>query len=163
MARLVRITGVRQVRANMRKYTVDQGQAFSAGLRKAGILLQNLSMRICPVDQGPLRASAFTRKFGSGYRTDVVVGYTKKYAAYVHEDIEAFHGQAFNEEYAEEIARRKPTAAVFKRKFGNKPPRERPYFRARGPNQQAKFLEKPARENRPEMLAIIAGEASSIL
>lgn len=149
MAKLVRIKGVAKVKANLRKYTVDQGQAFSIGLRRAGIFLQHKSQKICPVLFGVLRNSAFTRRFGSGYRTDVVVGYTAKYAAFVHEDLDKAHGIMFNQLHAEEIA-------------GAHTPAQKRYWHNRGENQQAKFLEVPARRSRKEMLAIIAGEARSI-
>lgn len=150
MARLVRITGVRKIRVNLKTYMVDQGRVFSIGLRRAGIFLQHKSQKITPVLTGTLRNTAFTRRFGSGYRTDVVVGYTAKYAAFVHEDLDKAHGRQFNELHASEIA-------------SAHTPSQKRYFHTRGENQQAKFLEKPAREKRPEMLAIIASEASSIL
>lgn len=63
----------------------------------------------------------------------VVVGYTTEYAVWVHENLEAAHGQAFNVKHAAEI------------KAGLE--------HSRGPLQQAKFLEQPARENRADYAA----------
>lgn len=53
------------------------------------------------------------------------VGYSASYAVIVHEDMEAAHGEDYNEKYAAEIA------------AGTK--------HSRGPNQQAKYLETPFR------------------
>lgn len=65
----------------------------------------------------------------------VVVGYTQNYAVYVHEDLTKAHGAAFNVKHAAEIA------------SGEE--------HTRGADQQAKFLERPARENRQEYAAIV--------
>jgi hypothetical protein len=56
----------------------------------------------------------------------VSVGYTAAYAVFVHEDLQKAHGAAFNIKHADEIA----SGAEH----------------SRGPEQQAKFLEGPARE-----------------
>jgi hypothetical protein len=64
----------------------------------------------------------------------VVVGYTAAYALYVHEDLEKTHGAEYNEKHAEEIAAGAPD---------------------RGEQQQAKFLERPAREFAAEIGGII--------
>lgn len=68
--------------------------------------------------------------------TSVVVGYTANYAVYVHENLQAVHGAAFNAKYSAEI--------------------DRGVEHSRGPNQQAKFLEQPARELKQEFQRIIA-------
>lgn len=66
---------------------------------------------------------------------NVVVGYTASYAVYVHENLEAAHGEAFNAKHAAEIA------AGAGRKKGER------RVMSRGAGQQAKFLEQPAREH----------------
>lgn len=70
-------------------------------------------------------------------RQCVVVGYTAKYALFVHEDLEATHGEAFNQKHAADIAAGREEA--------------------RGPNQQAKYLEMPFRklQNDGTLLEII--------
>jgi hypothetical protein len=70
----------------------------------------------------------------------VIVGYTAAYAVYVHENLEAAHGQMYNAKYADEIAmtRAMKAAKIPKGSFTE--------WHDRGPNQQAKFLEQPARE-----------------
>ena len=61
-----------------------------------------------------------------GDNTSVIVGYSTVYAVWVHEDLTALHGSAYNAAYADQIA----SGAMHDR----------------GPRQQAKYLEQPARE-----------------
>lgn len=66
----------------------------------------------------------------------VVVGYEAPYAVVVHEDLEAAHGAAFNVKHAAEISAGKE--------------------KARGDNQQAKYLEAPFRIHKERIKAIVA-------
>lgn len=56
------------LRENSKKYvqtvakTIKAGRPFMNGLILAGLSLQRDSQKLCPVDTGNLRASAFTRK-----------------------------------------------------------------------------------------------------
>lgn len=56
------------LRENSKKYvgivakTIKSGGSFTQGLMLAGLSLQRDSQKLCPVDTGNLRASAFTRK-----------------------------------------------------------------------------------------------------
>jgi hypothetical protein len=68
----------------------------------------------------------------------VVVGYTAAYAVYVHENLEAAHGAAYNAKHAAEISAGKTKSSKTKKGWKG--------ATSRGPNQQAKFLEQPARE-----------------
>lgn len=115
---------------------------FQAGLergfKKAGLLLLRYSLLIVPVDTGLLRASGYTRVSGKGANTVVEVGYTAAYAVFVHENLDAAHGSAFNRKYAFEIADGKE--------------------HSRGENQQALFLLQPLQEHRAELRQIIASE-----
>lgn len=61
-----------------------------------------------------------------GDNTSVIVGFSTGYAVFVHENLEALHGAAYNAAYADQIA----SGAMHDR----------------GPRQQAKYLEQPARE-----------------
>jgi hypothetical protein len=93
---------------------------------------------------GNLKTSGFVRDVTADpKKPDIIVGYTAQYAIFVHENLEATHGGAYNTLHADDIANpnRKHTAAS-----GN--------F-ARGTNQQAKFLERPMREERSKLLKII--------
>ncbi len=143
MAKLASISGIDEIIKNLKRIDAQIARGVARGLKRGGLLLQRESQKIVPVDKGPLKASAFTRNVGgSGFKTDIIVGYTAGYAVYVHEDLEAAHGAAFNEKYAKQIANSK-----------NK------RFRSRGVNQQAKFLEQPARQLKQEILKIIHQEA----
>ena len=99
---------------------------------------------------GNLTNSKYIRNIGGvGYRTDILVGFTANYAVYVHEDMTKKHGKDFNIKHAEEIA-----AAQ-----GTKRGTAKGGMFLRGEDQQAKFLERPAREERQRILKIIAREA----
>jgi hypothetical protein len=111
------------------------------GLLKAGLALQRESMKIVPIQTGNLRNSAFTRSEGSGFQTVVIVGYTAKYALFVHEILDNAHGQEFNKKHADRISRAKGAA--------------RKVWFNRGIDQQAKFLEKPLREQHDRLMHIV--------
>lgn len=68
----------------------------------------------------------------------VVVGYTAAYAVYVHENLEVKHGSDYNAWHGEEISAGKTKSGKTKKGWKGKT--------SRGPNQQAKFLEQPARQ-----------------
>lgn len=145
MSRVSGLTGlIKGIRAKQRK---DHAR-LAKGLKKAGLHLLRLSMAIVPVDIGDLRSSAYIRHEGSGAQTVVIVGYTAEYAVYVHEIVEAAHGEAYNQKYAKQIAA--------KDKYWYKG--EWRVYHKRGKNQQAKFLEQPLRENRNELRKIIREE-----
>ena len=146
MANLRNITGLNKVLANMKKSEQLIGKRLRRGLIVAGLFLKRESQKIVPVDEGNLKNSAFVRPAGFGFHSSVIVGYTAEYAVYVHEDLEAAHGAAYNQKHAVAIEKK------YGKGKGGKP------FKARGENQQAKFLEKPARENRELILAMIAKE-----
>lgn len=149
MADMIKITGIKGVLSKITNTKGKLNQSISRGLVKGGLFLQRESQKIVPVDTGNLRSSAFTRKLTWDH---VKVGYTASYAAFVHENLNAVHGQAFNVKHADKIARNterhagKPTGT----------------WSRRGQNQQAKFLETPARTKRTEILRIVANEASKI-
>ena len=125
---VTRITGFKGILERKHKEDARIVLAWIRGLKKAGLLLQRESMKLVPVDHGVLRGSAFTRVIGVGSKTDVQVGYTASYAIYVHENLDAAHGKQFNAKYRKEISQG--------------------LMRSRGPNQSAKFLEKPYKDQR---------------
>ncbi len=147
MARVTGISGIDVIIRNLKRVDAQIARGVARGLKRGGLLLQRKSQEIVPVDKGPLKASAFTRNVGgSGFKTDIIVGYTAGYAVYVHEDLEKAHGEAFNIKHAEEIANAHTKA------------QKKMWFN-RGLNQQAKFLEQPARQLKPVILKIIHQEA----
>lgn len=166
------VTGISAVQKAIQNRQRSKAQALAAGLKKAGLYLQAQSMKIVPVDKGNLKSSAFTRADGflwtpgdpeaiaqvlpqfnksSSNSIEVTVGYTASYALFVHENLDALHGAAFNAAYAEKIA-----AAAQARKHHQKA-----NFHSRGPNQQAKFLETPFREKRETIVGIIKAETEA--
>lgn len=136
---MARIEGVKQVRQALLKMAQRHMKAAERGIKKAGAYLLGESLELVPVDTGVLRASGWVRVIdGSGFKTKVGVGYTASYAVYVHEDLEARHGEDYNAWHGEDIA------------AGRK--------KARGPKQQAKFLEQPLRQHRKQLVLIIVEE-----
>lgn len=132
---VAQVTGVRSFLTNLRAQNLRIQAGVERGLKRAGLLLLRYAQKIVPVEFGLLKASGFVRVEGYGLASRVNVGFTASYAIFVHENLDAAHGAAYNAKYADDI------------KAGRK--------KARGVNQQAKFVERPAREHRPELLAVI--------
>lgn len=131
--------GLKRALATVRR---RQEGAFAEGLLDAGRFLLSESQAIVPVEFGNLRGSGGVRKEGKGFGTQVIVYYTADYAVYVHEidpvdsnGIFRRHGADYNAWHGEEIAAGK--------------------LHSRGPLQQAKFLEQPAREKRKEIFQYV--------
>jgi len=141
MARIDKLSGVQKVIFNMRKANARNSLAVNRILKKSGLLLQRVSQKLVPVDIGNLKASAFTRARGLGFRTEVTVGYTALYAIAVHESIEmVLEGE---------------------KRIGKRPdgtPRKGAYWDPQG--SRAKFLEIPFRNLKdfPAFKAIVAAE-----
>jgi hypothetical protein len=130
-----RLKGINNLIDKLKRCKEAHGHGFEVGLEEWGFLIQRESMELVPVEFGPLRLSAYTRKDGHGFATVIVVGYTALYAIFVHENLAAAHGFRFNMKYAAEIA-----AGTEK---------------ARGENQTAKFLEIPFRRFQDDGLEIV--------
>ena len=143
MAKILAIKGISTVMRNLGRAKGTIAAGVGRGLMKGGLHLQRKSEEIVPVDLGDLHGSSFVRNIGGrGFDTDIVVGYGSEgvgYAVFVHEDLNKVHGKVFNIKYAKEIA-----AGTMKN---------------RGEKQQAKFLEKPARDERKAIIKIIHREA----
>lgn len=132
------IFGVVTFLSKLGKEAQRRSHAVEIGLKRCGMLLLRESMRIVPVDTGFLRRSGKVVTTGVGNTTVVQVGYSAAYSVFVHENLDVAHGDVFNQKYAEQI------------KAG--------LMKSRGPNQQAKFLEQPFVELRPEFLRIMKEE-----
>jgi hypothetical protein len=127
----IKIKGLDIVTKNLRTAGFLSGAGLETGLKRSGLLIQRASMREVPVDKGNLRGSAFTRKIGgAGAHSVIAVGYTAKYALFVHENLQATHGKAFNAKHADDLA----NATTAKQKIR---------YARRGARQKAKFLEDP--------------------
>ena len=108
MAKLIKITGMSRVLANLKRSKSATAAGVERGLKQAGLFLQRESMLIVPIDKDILRPGAFTRNVGgSGFDADVVVGYVADYATYVHEDLQAKHKPGKQAKYLEQPAREK--------------------------------------------------------
>lgn len=141
-----RIKNIEAVKRSLRTAGARKLAGLTMGMKKAMLYIQAESMKVVPVDYGPLRASVFTRSENDNTpNVRVVTGYTAAYAVYVHENAEALHGEPFNIHYAKELAAGHTTG---------------PFRHTRGPNQTYKFLERPWRQahNSGVLLAIIANE-----
>ena len=151
---IVKMKGMTKTIKGIKSHSLNVGKKVSSNMKKAGLLLQRESQKIVPVDKSNLRGSAFTRSYGIGIKTHVTIGYTANYAAYVHEDLTKAHGEDYNTKYAAEIAASHEKGRDTKGRFTKISRR----YHARKPDEQAKFLEKPARINRRKILRIIAGK-----
>jgi len=162
---MIKITGMKGIISKLQKTKSKLNSSISRGLYKGGQYLQRESQKIVPRQTGNLGDNAFTRKISWDH---VIVGYPAEYAAFVHENLNAAHGKAFNVKHAAEIARAgrmtisKSGRQVFKPTKGKLMGTAAGGMFPRGENQQAKFLERPMRSKRNEILKIVAAEASKI-
>jgi hypothetical protein len=134
---ITKVTGVNKVIAKLKAADKTMQVGFMKNLYTAGLFLQRESQKIVPIDKTNLKGSAFTRLIKKGWASDCIVGYTSKYAIYVHENLDAAHGAAYNIKYAKQIANNLKG------------------FKKKKPEEQAKFLEKPFREKRKQILTIL--------
>lgn len=147
MAKISNVTGLDALKRKLRSIRHEHGKGFHTGVKKAASYLLVKSRAIVPVEHGPLKASGFAIVHGAGFKAEGWVGYTAEYAVFVHENLEALHGAAYNRAYRNN--KRDKAGRFLKREKA---------FNARGPNQQAKFLEKPLREERQTLKNIITAE-----
>jgi Flp pilus assembly protein CpaB len=90
------VKGVQKLVRQLQAYPIEKTHAVARGLLKAGLKLQATSQKLVSVDTGALKASAFTEPSMEPEGPKVIVGYTQRYAIYVHEMIHLKHtvGQA---------------------------------------------------------------------
>lgn len=151
------VQGLKEIEQALKKQVKKTAKELRAGLKLGGLFLMRESQKLVPVYHGFLKASADTRLEGEGLKSSAIVSYGTNYAIYVHEDIDreadedneahkgAAHGAEFNAKYAEQ-------------RKNAKTPKQKQYYARRGPNQQAKFLETPAREKAPRIAEIIRSQ-----
>lgn len=132
MALISKLEGVAEVLSNLNRSNAALAVRFEQGVKLAGLMLQRESQKLVPVHFGVLKNSAFTRAEGSGFDTDVNVGYTAAYAVYVHEAVGM-------------VLKGQPRTG--KNAHGR-------YWDPQG-RAQAKFLEEPARRLTPQLLKMI--------
>lgn len=160
------VKGIGDVVKKLRWWKSSFGRHLERGLVRAGAMLLRESKEYVPVQLGDLKASQEIRKEGAGLRTVVTIGYFGvEYAAYVHEipNPPHAHGQEFNIKHADEIARAGRWSSSLKthrttfKPYGKMGTAAGGMF-PRGPKQQYKYLERPLREKRAEVLRIIREE-----
>jgi hypothetical protein len=100
------------------------------GFRAAALVVQRRAMQRVPIEYGNLRASAYTRPIEGGAE----VGFTAKYAVYVHENTEQ------------------------KLKGKKRPSGLGVYW---GPDGQPKFLESAVKDSQPEIIRIVVAASSA--
>lgn len=149
MSKDVGIRGLKQVMANIRRETELRKRRFLIGLTRGAAVIFRASQQLVPIDTGNLRASGYVRQTGTAVHPVIAIGYTASYAIFVHENLQALHGEAFNRAYAKQLARAK------KRRRAGVLPASSPYRHNRAPAQQAKFLEHPFRTLRMPIINAI--------
>jgi len=101
----IEVTGIAMVRRRLAKAAGDTARGMERGQVKAALRLLALSQQVVPVDTGALKRSGFASKAGSGFSTQMTVGYSTPYAIYVHEDVDASHAPGKIAKYLEKPAR----------------------------------------------------------
>lgn len=81
--------------AEIRSQLTGPGGAVARDLLRRGQRVQNEARRLCPVDEGRLRASITTEVRGSGEALLVRVGSNLQYAIYVHEGTGIYAGKGY--------------------------------------------------------------------
>lgn len=138
MSNVSGLSGVLKGLKNLRK---NQMAALARGIKKGALLIFRDAQAIVPVDQGNLKASGQVRTEETDSTVEASIVYTAEYAIYVHENLDAAHGAEFNRKHSAEI------------KSGAE--------HARGPKQQAKFLEVPFRKNKANVRKMVLDEVKN--
>lgn len=141
MARITSVGGVRTVINNLRRKDRAFGKGIERGLKKGGLLIQRGAQLMTPVDTGALKASGFTRSKGTGFQTQVTVGFDTSYTMFVHEAKGTYLGKKI------------PRRARYK---GHKPKGN--YWDPEG-RGQPKYLEKSVVQNKNEVQKTVRREA----
>lgn len=85
------LEGLDEVMANFNKQIGKIKGRTIGGLLAGGLVIQAEAQRRTPVDTGNLKGSAYTRKSPEDERV-VEIGFGAAYAIYVHENLDAYHG-----------------------------------------------------------------------
>lgn len=123
----IKVFGVGKAVSELNHIIREKRKLVLAGMKEAGLLVQRNAQKRVPVEQGKLRASAYTRN-AMDRSFGVEVGFSAEYALWVHENIEVNAGK--------------------KRSSGRGV-----YW---GPAGEPKFLEKAFNDIKPEIPEIIA-------
>jgi hypothetical protein len=86
----VRVEGLEKILSNLSRKIDRIEKRSKEGLLAAGLMIQAEAQKMTPVDDGFLKASAYTRRTPEN-KSIVEIGFSQNYALYVHEDLEAHH------------------------------------------------------------------------
>lgn len=155
---MTEVTGIKETSRNLSEAILQIEGRSRSGLLEAALFILAEAISFAPVQTGNLRNSGFTDITPPGQGTLIVarVGFTAKYAAYVHEMVRrsGIAGPRQDRTTAQIAGpRRKPTRRRGPR--GSGPKRSPPWAPGTGP----KFLERAIKDNMPEILAIVARRA----
>lgn len=142
----IKATGFDEISLYLRQLMGVQRQNHEKAAVAAAGVIYDASQILCPVESGALKKSGKVIKERSGWSTTASVVYGEgsgavnprtgknpsEYAIYVHEDLDAMHGWRYNLANAKAISQGKEMA--------------------KGPLEQAKFLEEPMRTERYKAL-----------
>lgn len=147
---MAEVIGTEKLIAQLKQARDAKLRNLKIGVNKAGAFLLRESLKIVPRETGALARSGRSRigEESTKVRPVNIVSYGTDYAIYVHEipDPPTAHGASFNIKHLWEY-------------MSAKTPAEKAKWR-RAPEQQYKFLEKPAREKRKEIRDIIVSEVA---
>lgn len=147
----VEVKGTSEVTTKLVKSNMHVGRRIAAALRAGGTFLLRESKAVVPEETGKLKKSGYTKNVGKklGLGANIVVGYTADHAALVHEILDNKHGREFNTANSDKIAWVQANGTSSQKRI----------WKARKPEEQAKFLEEPARKFRRKIFKIIATKA----
>lgn len=80
-----KMTGLKEVQGRLTKEILKIRGRSKAGLWAAGLNIKAEAQRLCPVDTGNLKGSAYTTAFDTLLGPSVEIGFTAEYAVDVHE------------------------------------------------------------------------------
>jgi hypothetical protein len=126
------LKGTRRVIANLNSEIKKIENRSAKGLTVAALRVRRASQQKTPVDEGNLRASAFSETFRTSKGPAAVIGYTAEYAPWVHEMPGTLKGKP---------RPKKPGSSADRGKFWDPQSKAEP-----------KFLQKAADENHKEIL-----------
>jgi len=121
------VANLRELIETLKKKKEAQAEGFEEGVTKAAWDLYDRALDVVPIETGKLWLSGKVIIEGKGFQTVGHVIFDAEYAIWVHERLDLAHGKVYNIKYAEDIAAGRK---ILKR-----------------PQEQAKFLESPLRDN----------------
>lgn len=146
------VKGLKKVTANLNKAIAQIENKTKLGFEKAAIYIEGEALEITPIDVGTLRNSTFTDVQLTNTTISARIGYTAKYAPWVHEMPMTLKG--------------KPRAHFGRTSNQSKVGPQQPMDFGGGSGKgvywqsgENKFLEKAIKRNTQTVLKIIADEA----